>query len=583
MGFVDLDKAFKDIDETGELKFVITVSNENISVKRNIETNVVDIIPAANWNGKATINFTCYDTEGQWATQVIDVTVTPVNDLPTFNTIGGIPWRPGVTISFADDSAATEEHWFNFTVTGNDIDVQLGEDDELTFKVSDPAKVLVTHTDLEPLNATLSFYPTDDDVGVFSFTIAVKDKYSKNYLYETTVEITVKNTNDKPTIISIKKYSGGSIYEFPPNKILDLRDEIELKQDQILTLIVTASDPDLEHNDDILTFNLDAIDFIEVDSNTGDDSTAKIIIRPGWDDIGLLVFNITVKDLRLALDSVQIKLYVDNVNDRPTAEILSPGIPDMVFNQDDKITFEGEGEDNDIRYGDELSYLWKSDKDGELGTDSTIIVSNLSIGRHLITFTVTDKAGESHSNVTTIIIREPEEIPTNGDTKDGDDGLDMVFIGSLVAMIIIIIVMLLILFIVLRKHRKGEKIFLKEEDKLANELKRLGEDKATPGKPGELQLQPTGEAGVIKSPTQYVPPPQGIPQTLPEQPASQQQGQQPTLQPQQPQIPLGPPGPPGAIPFLPPQMTTCPKCNSMMTFGPDGKLFCMICGYTAEK
>jgi hypothetical protein len=176
------------------------------------------------------------------------------------------------------------------------------------------------------------------------------------------------------------------------------------------------------------------------------------------------------------------------------------------------------------------------------------------------------------------MIREAEEPPVDDEPKDDDDGSDLFFIVSLIIMIMVIIVMLLILFIVLRKHRKGEKIFGKEEEvKKDGELQRPGEEGIITPKPGEIK--PSGEAGVIKSPTQYVPPSQGIPQTLPETPSDQLSSQQSqsSMQTQTPQIPAG------TAQMPPPQMTNCPKCNSMMTFGPDGKLFCMICGYSNEN
>jgi parallel beta-helix repeat protein len=575
MNVIDLTEAFSDIDETGDLTYIIKVNEVNLTVNQDPVTHEVDIIPAKDWNGEAKINFTCYDSEGLWATQTIKVRVTPVNDKPEFVTIGGQPWRPGGTISLTEDDAAIEGKWFNFTVTGTDIDIIRGEDDELTFQVSDTQNILLTHSDTDPLNAQLSFFPTNDDVGMFEFTISIKDSDSKSYIHETTIEIEVKNVNDKPEILSIGRYPTGDSFEFPVSKILDLSSYIDLKQDDVLTLLVTALDPDLEHDDDILTFHTDAIDIIEVDAATGMDHTAKIIITPIWNNIGILKFNITVKDALLETDSVQIILMVKNVNDKPIASIDLPAVPNKIYEPQDEIILEGTANDFDLAYGDELTYTWSSDADGVLGYGEKLTVSNLSIGKHFITLTVEDSNGELNSNSTTVIIREEELPPEEKPEKKEED--DWFFVIALIVMVVIIVVMLLILFLVLRSKRKSAEQAGGELPKKPFEYQRPGEVAgAGPDVTG------TGTPGVVKPPTQFVPASQGIPQQLPETGPGAQGGQGgsvrvpgdgATTDIQQPQ----------AKPMVPPQVTTCPKCNTLMTFAPDGSAFCIVCGYTPEK
>ena len=44
--------------------------------------------------------------------------------------------------------------------------------------------------------------------------------------------------------------------------------------------------------------------------------------------------------------------------------------------------------------------------------------------------------------------------------------------------------------------------------------------------------------------------------------------------------PTGGPRPPG---YVPPLITNCPQCSTVMTFSPDGGMFCIRCGYKPEK
>jgi hypothetical protein len=41
--------------------------------------------------------------------------------------------------------------------------------------------------------------------------------------------------------------------------------------------------------------------------------------------------------------------------------------------------------------------------------------------------------------------------------------------------------------------------------------------------------------------------------------------------------------PKGDVGTVPPQITTCPKCSTVMTFSPDGGMFCIRCGFRPDK
>ena len=586
---IDLTKAFTDPDqEVKTLKYIITVDDENLTVTMDKSTKKVSIKPASNWNGFAKVNFTCQDKEGLWVSQQIRVTVYPVNDEPKFKTIGGKPVTSGI-LEFVDDEAAIEETWFNLTVLATDVDIERGEDDEVSFSVSNES-IEITESKTNPLMASLSFFPTNEDVGFFEFTIAVKDKSMKKYSQTIVIRIKIRDVNDPPELYSIKEYTSGDRYQVPTNRILDLTDDIILEEEVTIKFLVIAIDPDI---DDELTFHTDAAKYVEVDPATGDPNTALVSVTPGKGSVGLFGFNVTVKDRKLESDTVKIIIEVKNVNDKPVVKIISPPEYDQIqrFEPGEEIEFEGSAEDDDIQYGDKLYYKWTSDKvKGELSYNLSFKINNLPIGEHAITFTAEDSFGESSSTIIHVIIggidKDGDTLPDdweiayfdsymkytseNDPDKDGYTNFeeylgksdptdendpdeqprkveeDIAFAGVIVAMIIIIIIVLIILFMFLRKMKKK-----KEEKAKVDEFG------------GEKPLFPQGELTATM----------GEDKTI---------FQQTTM----PGVPLmpGQPGMPGLPPsFVPPQLTTCPNCKNIMTFSPDGGMFCIKCGFKQEK
>jgi len=86
-------------------------------------------------------------------------------------------------------------------------------------------------------------------------------------------------------------------------------------------------------------------------------------------------------------ESVRPRLSIDYiVNNPPDAQITSD--PEVIVKEGLPVTLTGEGNDPD---GDGIAkYRWESDRDGLLGTTASISPDNLTLGRHKITFKVTD-------------------------------------------------------------------------------------------------------------------------------------------------------------------------------------------------
>jgi hypothetical protein len=123
--------------------------------------------------------------------------------------------------------------------------------------------------------------------------------------------------------------------------------------------------------------------------------TASLKVK---DDDGLESINIAEVDITV----------LDSSNLIPTAQIKSID-PNPVTSGND-VTFQGTGEDTD---GSIISYLWRSDLDGELADTQTFSSSALSIGTHTIYFKVQDDdLAWSPEVFETLTVKEFNEKPT---------------------------------------------------------------------------------------------------------------------------------------------------------------------------
>jgi hypothetical protein len=85
---------------------------------------------------------------------------------------------------------------------------------------------------------------------------------------------------------------------------------------------------------------------------------------------------------------------------KPSVTIISP-TNGAIFEVGKTITFEGKATDQQHPDLGDDSFVWTSDKDGEIGTGASFTSADLSEGQHTITLTVTDPSGQSgHSSVT---------------------------------------------------------------------------------------------------------------------------------------------------------------------------------------
>jgi len=93
----------------------------------------------------------------------------------------------------------------------------------------------------------------------------------------------------------------------------------------------------------------------------------------------------------------------DNGGSEPTVNITSPSDGES-FVEGTNITFKGSGEDFEGNALPDSMLVWTSDKDGFIGSGSTVTTSDLSVNKHVITLTGSDIHGNTGSDNISITV-----------------------------------------------------------------------------------------------------------------------------------------------------------------------------------
>jgi hypothetical protein len=140
--------------------------------------NTITYAPDANYNGPDSFQYTIRDADGQQATATVNVTVTPVNDVPVAVDDAAVT---------AEDTAAT------FAVLANDAGVG---DAPLTVTATDPPHGAVVVN----ANNTVTYTPDANYNGPDSFQYTVRD--ADGQTSTATVTVTVTAANDVPNAVA---------------------------------------------------------------------------------------------------------------------------------------------------------------------------------------------------------------------------------------------------------------------------------------------------------------------------------------------------------------------------------------------
>ena len=334
-----------------------------------------------NSNGNFQFTFNVTDIKGHSLTHNISVNIAPENDKPALN-----------YTSNDLTQVAYQDEWLNRTFSGWDpVDRQ-----SVTFSATllGPIASLPLGFMFYP-NGTLSFLPTNDDVGSFWVNISVTDGALSDWANFT---FNVVNMNDRPVFVTVagQAVTGAAIL-------------IEATEDVYENFTVAVADPDLKYGD-VLTYTLNITNArIWINETSG-----NVSFLPSNDDVGYVNGSMTVKDNADASDVVDLSIHILNVNDPPVAQPIN-----VFVNDSNPSTVEKEnrtvglctGPATDVDIGDSITYIWSFGDGGMLPGKDLLYVEHTYAqgGNYTVTLTVKDNALAENS--TSILIRVYDFVP----------------------------------------------------------------------------------------------------------------------------------------------------------------------------
>ena len=342
----------------------------------------------------------------------ISFTVAPVDDPPVV-----LPIPP---------AQLTEE-----TADSVDLSNELQDEDTplsaLTLTCDDPACIEVNGTRLRLLFAVWS------DGIVVSFNVS-----DGNSTVHGSFEVQLTARNDPPTITGLGELTA------PYN--------LSIEEGTSLWLPVHAVDED----DTAFDINVTSA-YRGITASEG--GMVYITARTG--DIGTYTALITVKDSSSAAATTSLTVHVTNVNDAPSGLKLLLPINRSSVVAGSNVTFSVEATDPDTVYGQLLTVSWTSDISGALNSTTSkdtfaFTRSDLPLGKHIITVTVTD--GE-YSLSSTLELTVVEAYVPPDDDEESQFQLGTPLIAAIVIVLALVVVgVVMFLAMAASRRRKEEQL-----------------------------------------------------------------------------------------------------------------------------
>jgi hypothetical protein len=208
--WLNLTTAFEDLDGD-PLTWTVDPQPLHLEVTIDQETGQVTLRPETHWTGWEEVTFYASDGELR-ASQMVTVTVLPVNDIPSIVTVDGKP----VT---EDPVVYNIKQGQLLTITIGVLDI---EGDEVLLTVT------TTMIKVDSENKELRFEPDNEAVGWMNFTLRIYDTVTPAAKTSLNFSINVENENDPMDVPRITNPVNGSMY----------------KTNQTITLIGICEDPD---------------------------------------------------------------------------------------------------------------------------------------------------------------------------------------------------------------------------------------------------------------------------------------------------------------------------------------------------
>lgn len=327
-----------------------TVSNNaNTTVTISQTTKIANFTALANWSGSENIKFTVTDTSGLTDNDTILVTVSPVNDPPSFNSS-----NPILNLKWPEDTINE-----SINLTGHFYDI---DSINLNFTASNTGNVSIY---IQNITGKVNITPNANWSGTAYAVFTVIDSEGLT-ASSNNITLNITPVNDAPTFT-------GTIPQW------------KWQEDTInssLSLTQYFSDID----GDILKYNYTSLTNITISINN---NTGIVTLTPNGNFTGIRNTTFYAIDVaNLTIPSNTVILNITPVNDPPSIDSFEPSELKQTIVAGSSLTFNHTSSDID---GDLLTYTWKLDlteKSAEQGWKYTPILSEL--GEHNVTLNVSD-------------------------------------------------------------------------------------------------------------------------------------------------------------------------------------------------
>jgi PKD repeat protein len=369
---IDLNNVFDDMDlPYGDELTYSYDGNTNIQI--SIVNGLVTLTPTSEWFGTESITFTATDDEMMFASDVVTITVDPVNDPPILNISGTFEADedlPSVAYDFTDYCSQT---W--------------GETDALTLSATNSVHIDVSITGFDVIFEpnTLNWYGTEDIT--FYLDDNVADTRSSRDIVQQTIQVTINSIDDEIVVTDLSNATNTAGIWIPDDQTIN---ELET-----LNFSITATDPDgntLEYSwelDGIEVTTTELYDFATDYNSAG----VYLITLDVTDNYGTRRNGGTNRDALY----YEWNVTVIDVDQLIVVDEIIPPEGNQNIDEEAIINFSIDAFDPD---GNDLEYSWELDGE-EVSTISTydFITNWQSSGDYEVSLNVNDNFGTSDNEL----------------------------------------------------------------------------------------------------------------------------------------------------------------------------------------
>ena len=346
-------------------------------------TGAVNYTPVADAHGTATITVLVEEvgaTQNVSTIRTFDVTVNPVNDQPTIDTIDNPPavaegvGEQTVNFSGVGTGAVNETQDLVVTASSNNISI-----------IPDP-----TVTYLSPeATGTFTYTPVAEAYGTATITVTVSDGGTENATVVETFDVTVSGVNNAPTLDPIADPT--VIDEDASEQTINVSgiSTGSVNEDQTLVVTATSSDTSIIP-DPTVTY-------------TSPNATGTLAYAPVADAHGSVTITVTVNDGGGGTESFSqaFTVVVNPVNDQPTLDVVGPSsLNEDTGEQTVNLSGISTGADNEVQ-----DIVITAVSDNEAVIPNPVIVYTSPDGTGSLVYTpVPDQYGDA---TITITVTEP--------------------------------------------------------------------------------------------------------------------------------------------------------------------------------